>query len=543
MSYEYNQFKTPFYEIEVSDPSHKRKVTLPHHIIRLIEKIEITEAYVSPENQFGATTAVISLIEGSREPASQDPSLGTSGLYQLGTGGQNVDMDISGSITNRVGSIVDLRFSGNGGITFLTSEEKVKGAVDDRPQESVQGKIVTRKHKKEAKAPKFLFDSYNLIKITWGYKEDTTTVRSILLSIISIETVFSDTGPTTINIQLSDKGAILNQIVPKNAIPFGDVIPVNNNAVINFRDLKTEDLIRKIAEQSGMAAIISKNILSDSLDKNKQKMWIAGESFHEFLTKLAMTQNCYYKIINNPKTGKPTIYFIKREDFEAKPPLPKDKSFYLEYKHPGSLVKSVSVNADFVNPTGYATSAIDDSGDTVSHDNDVAIQQFKNREGQVTSDPTVDPAAKGVADGLLGGNYTGNLEITPNQNAQYHSGKAATGADRTSRMVQLDLVTIGYPKFTPGVFNISNIGVRYSGKYRVLSVAHIIDNSGYICRMNGTTHSLAAGGTKIPDATPATENERTVGVQQFKSKDGTVDPRADSDNIIRDQLDAEQGTK
>ena len=124
MAFDYNNFITPFYEIEVSDAARKRKVKLPHHLIRLVTKIEINEAFASPENMNGATTATISFVEGSREPASQDPSLGTSGLYQMSVEGKGVDMDVAGSITNRFGSIVDLRFSGNSGITFLSSSEK-----------------------------------------------------------------------------------------------------------------------------------------------------------------------------------------------------------------------------------------------------------------------------------------------------------------------------------------------------------------------------------------------------------------------------------
>ena len=541
MAYDYDKFITPFYEIKVSDPHSKRKVSLPHHILRLVTKVEINEAYVSPENQFGATTATISFVEGSREPGSQDPSMGTSGLYQMSADGKNTDMDIAGSITNRVGSIVDLRFSGNNGITFLTASEKKSGKVDNGLQPNVDKKVVTRKHKKESSSPKFLFDAYNLVHITWGYKEDPSSVRTIILSIINVESVFSDSGPTTINILCSDKGALLNQVVPKTAVAFGEVLSYKGNAVVDFKDLKTETLIQKIAKESGMATIVSKNILSDTLDKNHQKMWIAGESFHEFLTKLAMTQNCYYKVINNPKTGKPTIYFIKRDDFEAKSPIAKDKYFLLEYKNPGCLIKSVTVNADYVNPTGAATAATDNEGDRVGDEREVALSQFTDSEGNIRLDPTKDPSVEGVVDGLLGGNYTGYVKLTPNQNPKFHEDSAKTHADKVSRLVAIDLVTLGYTKFTPGVFNISNIGVRYSGKYRILNVNHTIDTSGYSCRMSGTTHSLAAGGTKIPDAVPGVEQNRTVGVQLTTSKNGTVDPRADKDNIIIDQVRQSQG--
>jgi hypothetical protein len=543
MSSDYNNYITPFYEIEVSDAAGKRKAKLPHHILRLVDKIEIKEAFASPENMNGATTGTISFVEGSREPASQDPTLGTAGLYQLPVEGTGVDMDISGSITNRVGSIVDLRFSGNSGITFLSQDEKKVGALSPKLLETVEGKKKSRKFKKESQNPKFLFDAFNKVKITWGYKEDPSSIRSMMLSIVNVETVFSDSGPTTINIQLADYGAMMNQVTPKDAVAFGTVKPIKGNAVIEFEDIKTDVLIRNIAEKAGMAAIISKNIPADTLDKSKQKMWIAGESFHEFLSRLAAEKNCYYKVITNPKTEKPTIYFIKREDFEAKPPLPVNKYFLLEYKHPGSLIKSVTVNADFVNPTGAATSATDDNGDQIQSDEEVGVVQFKNKEGQIVSDPTVDPAVKGVVDNLLGGNYTGNVTITPNQNPKFHEDRARVEADKSSRLVAIDIITLGYPKFTPGVYNVNNIGLRYSGKYRILNVIHSIDSTGYLCRMSGTTHSLASGGTKIPDAVPGKEQEEQVETRLFKSANGTIPSRSEVAGEIRDAIDDSLGTK
>lgn len=543
MAMDYNTFITPFYEIEVSDATGKRKVKLPHHILRLIDKVEIVEAFASPENMKGATTGVISFVEGSREPASQDSTLGTSGLYQLSEDGSGIDMNISGSITNRVGSIVDLRFSGTSGITFLSESEKTTGTLSPKLLETVEGKKKSRKYSHEPENPKFLFDAYNKVKITWGYKEDPKSLRSIILSIINVETAFSDSGPTTINLQLSDYGAVMNQITPKNAVEFGDIVPIKGNAIIEIKDIKTETLIRKIAEKTGTSVIVSSNIPADVLDKSKQKVWIKGESFHEFLSRLAAEKNCYYKVITNPKTEKPTIYFVKRDDFELKPPLARDKYFFLEYKHPGSLIKSVTVNADFVNPTGAATGAIDSNGEQIQVDEEVGVLQFKNKEGQVVTDPTSDPFPKAVVDSFLGGNYTGYLTLTPNENLKYHEDRARVEADKAARLVQIDLITLGYPKFTPGVYNIGNIGLRYTGKYRILTVTHTIDSSGYVCRMNGSTHSLANGGTKIPDATPGKEQEQTIEVRQFKSANGTPPNKTEINGDIRDVIDESLDTK
>lgn len=517
---DYNKFITPYYEIQVGDAAWKRKVNLPHHILRLVDRIEIKEAFVTPENTLGATTATISFVEGSREPASQYPGLGTDGLYQISTNGKQTDEDIAGSVTNRVGSIVDLRFSGNSGITFMSQSEKKTGTIDSKLIKNVDGKKVSRKFKSESQNPKFLFDAHNKIKITWGYKEDPSTVRSLMLTIISVETIFSDSGPTTINIQLSDFGAIHNQIVPKTAIPFGQLINYKGNKIIDFKDIKTDELIKSIAEKAGMAAIISKNLLSDTLDKSKQKMWIAGESFHEFMSRLAKESNCYYKVINDPKNeGKATIFFVKREIYEAVPPLAKDKSFYLEYKHPGSLVKSVSVNADFANPTGAGLGTTDKEGDKVEHDEVVDVAQFKDKEGQVFTNVESEPSVAALTKNVMNGEYTGNYSVTPNENPDYVLGQSKTQAYVASRLIQIDVTTIGYPKFIPGTYNISGIGSRYSGKYRILNVEHIIDSGGYICRMNGTTASLPQGGTKIEDAFPAKEKEETQEVKQFESED------------------------
>src|SRR5690606_14719939 len=146
--------------------------------------------------------------------------------------------------------------------------------------------------------------------ITWGYVEDPSSHRRISLSIVSLECSFSDTGATTITVLCADLGPFLNQIVPKNAKEFGTVIRTKNGALVTFRDLKTDDVIRKIAEDSGWAAIISKNLPGDVLDKDKQKIWLADESLHNFLARLADQSNCMYKVIINPQNNKPTIFFI-----------------------------------------------------------------------------------------------------------------------------------------------------------------------------------------------------------------------------------------
>ena len=276
MAADYRKFKTPFYTIEVGDSSGKRLVKLPHHILRLVSKVEIVETFEA--GQF--STISLTFVEGSREPASPNAKLGTKGLYQIPSSGNRPDMDIAGSITNRVGSVVDLRFSGSSGITFLTEGERRTGKVDNKAQKNINGDVVTRKHKLEASAPKLLFQERNQVKVTWGYKEDPSSVRSIRGYVIMLSTDFPEAGQVTTTITCQDTRSALDQIAPIKGVPFGTRKTTSKgNSIVVFEDKTTDKLIRDICTKAGMPCIVSKNLPADTVDVDRQKMWIAGESF------------------------------------------------------------------------------------------------------------------------------------------------------------------------------------------------------------------------------------------------------------------------
>jgi len=301
MPADYRKFKTPFYEVSIGDASGKRMVKLPHHILRLISKIEILESFQGDASD-SFTTVNIDIVEGSREPASQDASLGTNGLYKLPIEGNVTDMAISGSMSNRTGIITDLRFSGSSGITFLTESERKEGRISNVIEPNVNGRDVTRTIPREPKAPEFLFQAFNQVKIRWGYLEDPATQREIITRIAIIKAIFPDTSMPKTTIVCQDTGAFLDQIATTKGIPFGRRIKTSTgNSVIDFEDIKTEELIREICSKAGMPCIISTNLPFDTLDKNHQKMWIAGESFHQFMTRLAEINNALYRVIPNLK--------------------------------------------------------------------------------------------------------------------------------------------------------------------------------------------------------------------------------------------------
>lgn len=534
MAADYRKFKTPFYDIEVGDASWKRHVTLPHHILRLVDKVEITEAFYSTDNQ-GFAQLVISFVEGSREPASPDYKLGTSGLYQVPGEGDQVDMDISGSLTNRSGIITDLRFSGASGVTFLTEDEKRTGKVDNTLQKNVEDKNTTRKIKKEPQAPRFLFQEFNKIRVRWGYLEDMENSRYYMGTITQVQTEFPESGMPKTTITCLPTNALLDQFATKNGVTFGTktTLSQSGDSLVVFQDIKTDTLVRKLADKSGMAAIISKNLPSETVDKDKQKMWIAGESFHQFMKRLADMSGCYYIIQPNPQTGKETIIFIKKQDFEKRVVL-KDKEL-LHWKGPGSILKDVRINADFGGLLANAQKSLDENGKPQSEDVMVSerlLNKFKSSETGKTqelidADPTgqnPNPAALGVRDNIANGQISGVVEVNPAKNKQEITDAAEVKSDAQFRLIQLDFTTVGYTRLTPGVMEVTGIGVRYSGKYRILSVTHTLDSNGYITKCSGISQSLGAGGTKLPPITPEGQDIDPLVDEKLLEKQASADP-------------------
>lgn len=534
MGADYRKFKTPFYEIEIGDSSGQRLVKLPHHILRLVEKVEIVETFVAGE----FSTMSIDFIEGSREPASPDAKLGTAGLYQIPTSGGETDLDISGSITNRTGAITDLRFSGNSGITFLTSSERKNGKIDRSLQTNVVGDTTTRAYNKENANPIFLFQERNQVKVTWGYIEDPDSHRSIRGYIMAISTQFPENGSIRTTIQCTDTRTALDQIATTKGVPFGRrKITGKGNSIVVFEDIKTDELIRDIADKAGMAALVSTNLPADTVDSDKQKLWIAGESFHQFMTRLAATHNCYYTVVPNHQTGKDTIYFIKKIDFESR--LVIADTDLTRYKSPGSIIKSVEIKASFAGLGGNAQKSVAKDGKTPSTitQGTASVVQYEG-EQKASNDPVNEgnsiAGAKGIAEKVANGGVTGTVDVNPSSNKKRLDDVSDVKAEKDQRNITLEFTSLGYTRFHPGAIEFGNLGVRYSGKYRLLTVTHTLDGNGYVCRGTATSWALKEGGTILPESEKA-KTPKKVDKQQFQP--------ARPDSKIMDKYDKDLGLK
>jgi len=525
---DYRKFKTPYYQIEIRDSAGKRKVKLPHHILRLCVKVELFEA-LSSEN--GTDTLTLDFIEGSREPASTDASMGTSGLYKIPLEGDGVDMEVSGSMTNRTGVLTDLRFSGNSGITFITEQEKKTGKLDNKIQENVEGKKTTRKFKRESSAPVFLFQQRNQVKVTWGYIEDPKTVRSFVGYISIVQTDFPESSmPTT---KITCQGALFgwDQISTKATKTFGKRITTSKgNSIIQFQDLKTDEVLRNISDKTGIPVIISKDMEISKFDKDKQKMWLAGESFKEFMDRMAAMENAMWKVVTDPKTGVDNIVFITKKEFEARMIPAYDPNLFT-FRAPGSILKSVSVKVDFGGIGGNAQVGLNENGEVLSKEDMVGRELFTKYNSSATKKPEeavdIDPnstnpisSVTSITDNIAGGDVTGTVEHNPRTDEAGLDKTASVTANKQHNIIQLDFTTIGFTKMTPGVIELKGIGVRYSGKYRILTVTHTIDSSGYITKCTATSLALPRGGVKLDDTPKGQEKEEFVTRQLFSDPAG-----------------------
>lgn len=472
MAVDYTKFKTPYYNIEVGDPSWKNVVKLPEWLFRRITKVEIQEAFHTPDNP-GTTQLTISFTEG---------------------------------FDNDPGIITDLVFDGKQGITSLSEDGK----------------------KKENLSPKFLFQERNLVKVTWGYLEDRESSRSYMAQIFQATTTFSDSTSTSTTITCLPWTWIGDQLSTKNGRQFGTktVTSKAGDSLVAFEDLKTDALVRKLADDLDMTTIVSKNLLSATVDKHKIKMWVSGQSFHQFMTRLADTSGCVYGIEYNPKTGKNVIIFITKQDFEKRVVIPDVNLLW--WKQPGSILKSINLNCNFGGLTDNSQKSVNEKGEEITNKktSQQHIVQFRNtingkKQEVIDTDPTnVNPSRPAINLGKVanGGTIAGKSEINPAQNKEDQDDKANIKKAFTPAIVTLDFTTVGFTGLTPGITQISGIGLRYSGKYRIMTVTHTIDSNGYTTKCSAMSQVITGGGITPTNITQGQETEQKVDVKQFDQR-------------------------
>lgn len=520
----YDKFKTPFFKISIADPNNNRSVDLPDFILGLIERIEIQDSI--SENDYN--TINIKFVEGSREPAKNDFNT-DKGLY-------NIDKAIEGSITNRIGALADLRFSGFAGITFTTEQEIQTGSVEE--DRRFRNNIVFE----EPKKVRLLFDSRNQIAVTWGYLEDKDSVRTIRGRIISTKADFPDRSQPTLTIIATSAKLFMDMETPLNGIPLRVEKKLNSTIVPEYEDRPTGELLKEISEKIGLNFIISDDFLNSKSEKHVNKLIVGGQSFKQFLDNLASSNNAYWDIILDPKTGKDTLIFMAKKDFESRTVF--DDSTLLTYKGPNSILKTVNITTDFGMFTGSGKVGLDSEGNSldIAQDNGKStlriykpLLETENQgklEKVINNKPSQDIEANrrllnDVYNRPLGTETlfsAGNVEVSPNKTETLEE-DAQIEAENLNRTIAINFVSLGFTRFVPGVYEIGGIGTRYSGKYRILTVKHVIDNSGYSTTCSGGTFADPSGALDLPEGA-------SKGMEKGKSKIQVLPPLKKQDTSI-----------
>ncbi len=111
------------------------------------------------------------------------------------------------------------------------------------------------------------------------------------------------------------------------------------------------------------------------------------------------------------------------------------------------------------------------------------------------------PAANAIVNNELKGQYTGKAQNQPSLDKSYSKNTSEIQAsEQLTRFVWLNFNTMGVPQLTPGIIEIQNMGVRYSGKYEIISVTHTINSTGYNCACSAKAFTISSGGVALPEA-------------------------------------------
>lgn len=526
---QYDKFKTPFFKIRIGDAGGNNMVDLPPSLLKLVEKIEITESLAgcTVVQQFNLV-----MSEGSREPYNRSLSTDTTKLYK--------DADL----TNSSGMLADLQFatlkSGDSGFSSRIPSEIGKVSLSSASSLAASGagllgpsssapenRIIVSDDVPKVRKAKYVFEQRNVVEVAWGYIENPEEIRHIRAAIANVQTDFPENGTPTTTITCLGPESFTAQLSPIKPMHFRLPIPAgvdldSGTPIVDFQDLDVESIINRLFV--GFHVIVSDNLLDAEGKTSHSKVLPPGKSPDQFLRELARDTNGVFINYYSTKKQKPVVVFLSRNDFLSKEVV-KNRSL-MTYKGRGSILKSVSVKVDYNGLTGAGKAGVDDSGTlvtaTANTGGPAEVQMFN--KSLVDSNPlggNVIPQAELMNQAMGNGkSLVTDVEVTPKANEPSAlEGNAAALAACRNRLVYLEFTALGYPKITPGVIYFGGLGNRYSGQYEVMTVTHVIDSGGYNCRGSAQATGLSDESGVVPkNASKIETPDSTKEIQLFDSK-------------------------
>lgn len=467
-----------YYDITISTPDGKKSARLTDTLLQQCTQADIVEAVASEEMGQGSSSLTLSFIEADFLPddLNKRPIEGTQGR---------------GYTTNRTGALIDIRFDGEKGFTYITLEELQSGLTRSSR---------TRSGEREPVA--FMFSHNNIVDITWGHLEPRTSrSRRFKIGTINYST---GAGGASLNLQCynlqkdlarlklsegkvwTDKQDVplsLKQTVYSIARVFNarlefDEVEVTAQEMENYQppsDFKIERITR------GGDTKVS--------DNDRPLYLMRSQTIDYWLKDLAREYNSEYEVFEDPLTGVPVIKFTARKLRYSKVVQT------LNYRDPDGIMLEFQYNTVAGEASKSAsTSAISEDGKAESLYQEVELTDARDVEFKAKTFDPVPLVYNSRAREILQRDLVGESTTTPSTSKGSVSGDALVSAYNKSFMGFITVKTIGHPDLEPGVMKIEGVGIRASTTYRFFQVQHSLGTAGYTCTMQGKTQETVEQG-------------------------------------------------
>ena len=478
--------KNFFYDVEVISFDGKRQAKLTEKIKRLIESIEIQEVDTTGDTaQYLNGQATINLRETQYLP--QDDNL------------RPQELDVFGQITNRPASIMDLRFDTEKGYTFVSQEEMESGTTQaNRNQKSKEEPVV------------FLFQTRNKLRITWGYLEPFLS-RTEEFEIENVEISGGSTDNGRVKIQALNRELEFMRAKPEEGIVFTNIVEQPKVPYRRVQPLSLKQTLFRITKALGVTLIFDgeevttlpprtlkfdllREDQNDTAPADKPFRISAKQSYWEFINTLASDFQSYvkFRIVND----EPILFFNKTSIEFAK------SRKTLRYLDKDGLVQNYSIQ----DRTGKEDSPV--TGNSVTEEGKRKKSEYVTaalKQGNETPPKRYDQDQNKAHERELGTKRVGHSETIPSESKDRLNMEVEAKSYESSYISTLALTTTGDPFHDVGLYDIENIGVRYSGTYKMYSVKHSMNTSGYTNSFQGKRQKLSEGGVEAQSQ--AADNE------------------------------------
>lgn len=525
-----SQMRHPFFEVLIGPPGAKvsEMVKLPAELRRLISSFEYTEAIDGGKGS-AARIRLIFYDSDHKSASVLDRTLEQTG------GTQTISYLDPEQVRN--GKLLNKRIK--------AKKEEIAKTVIKSPDDKESIKLrnsrlkEVRELENKRKNVRFLIQERNTIQVIWGYKNHDGKIQKLSNRIARGEILQINHKASAGDIPLTEVLAVdigsgeMSAIYPKKGINFdnetvNEHIKIGSPKGISIKRLDGTYLARKSTDPARIDDIfeaIAQSFLNnartniqltkeelelDIQDSNSSRTWAQGTNLHSFLKNLAEKLYANYFITTELNDGKLRVVLnlISKRIFEE------NIKFHfawksnlndagIEHSKTSSLVfntmKSFNLALYPGGGSGASSSGIcSKDKKLVGHVSNVDIrfsaklyeQREKLKLPQKLDDRNPD-SAKNI-------DSTGVATYSAACNPEQHESTANRLAGRMERGIKITFVTIGIPQLTPRVVKVSNIGVRHSGLYSLLSVTHkISDADGYICNCVGESNVVASGGVDV----------------------------------------------